>query len=119
MTKEEIEYVINVLRRGTTTWVGRTQCLNRSRYLAVNPKTDRTVYWRDCDQCGRKTMLAEGLLEVDHIVRIGGFQGSWDKIVNDMYCGQDNLQALCAACHTKKSAVENAKHRLVRKSKLS
>lgn len=118
MDKEDIEYIINVLRKGTTTWSGRAKCLNSKRYLAINPRTGREVWWRDCDKCGRPTMLLEKLLEVDHIERIGGFTGDWNEMVTRMYCGQDNLQALCLVCHGKKSTLENAKHRFVRKNKI-
>lgn len=117
MTEEDIEYIINVLRRGTTTWAGRTRCINSRRYQALNPATGNMVWWRDCDKCGMKTMIKDGLLEVDHIERIGGFTGCWDDLVRKMYCGDDNLQTLCVSCHARKSAVENAQHRFKRKSK--
>lgn len=115
MDRDTELHIINVLRRGTTTWKGRTECINRGRYLALNPETGNQVWHRDCDRCGRPTMIKDGLLEVDHIKQIGSFLGDWHKFVLDMYCGQDNLQALCLACHERKTTTENAKMRFQRK----
>ncbi len=119
MDAEEISYIMNLLRQGTITWKGRTECLNRNRYLGLNPKTGKEVWWRDCDKCGKATMLKDKLLEVDHIKQVGPFDGSWDSMVNKVYCRQDNLQALCTSCHARKSAVENSALRFKRKNAVS
>ncbi len=116
MDKEDIEYVKNVLRRGTITWRGTKECLNRGRYKKTCPETGRVVYFRDCDKCKAPFKLADKLLEVDHIEEIGSFDGSFDTYVRKMYCGQENLQALCVSCHAKKTlAFNNARLTFTRK----
>jgi len=121
MEKEDIDYIINVLRRGTITWKGRTECINRKRRLRVvgqfkNGK-DKMIYERPCDACGTYYDLKEGVFEVDHIVEIGSFNGNWDDFVRKVYCGQENLQALCIPCHAKKTARFNSTHIYTRKNK--
>lgn len=112
--KETIDYIENILRKGTITWKGRTECINRGRYRAKDTK-GREVWFRDCDICSTAMKIADSLIEVDHIVRIGGFQGNWHKLIEDMYCGQDNLQALCHSCHLAKTSQENSKAAYQRK----
>ncbi len=119
MEKEDIEYIMNVLRRGTTTWSGRTECLNRGRYKKTNPKTGNLIWWRDCDNgCGTSYMLQDSLFEVDHIEEVGSFKGSWDDFINRLYCGQSNLQALCFSCHEKKTLEGTLISTMKRKSKV-
>lgn len=62
-------------------------------------------------------MQKDGLLEVDHIKEIGGFCGDWNATISRMYCGQDNLQALCIPCHARKTAVFSANLRFTRKAR--
>jgi len=119
MEKEDIEYIMNVLRRGTITWSGGTECLNRGRYKKINPRTGNMVWWRDCDaKCGASHMLMDDLFEVDHIVEVGGFKGSWDDYVNRLYCEQSNLQALCFSCHEKKTLEGTMIRNMQRKPKV-
>lgn len=108
MDKETEIYILNVLRRGTITWSGRTECLNRNRRKKLvgrfkNGK-NKYVYERQCDGCGQWTELKDDLLEVDHIVEVGPFEGDWNATVKRMYCEQSNLQALCKECHDRKTA---------------
>jgi len=113
VNKEDIDYVMNILRRGTITWSGRTQCLNRNRYKKeVN---GRLLWARDCDGCGESHLQKDNDLEVDHISEVGGFKGDWNSIIESMYCPQDNLQALCFVCHSKKTSKFNASLRFSRK----
>lgn len=114
MNKETVKYIMNILRQGTVTWKGRTECLNRGRYKTnVNGKS---LWARDCDICGTMHLQKDNALEVDHIVEVGGFKGDWNSIINTMYCEQENLQALCFECHERKTSGYNASLRFIRKS---
>jgi 5-methylcytosine-specific restriction endonuclease McrA len=114
MDKKTIKYVMNILRKGTITWEGRTLCLNRNRYKL---KVGKKLLWaRDCDACKIPHLQKDNDLEVDHIIEVGGFKGDWNTIVNSMYCPQSNLQALCFECHQKKTSKFNSRLRFKRKS---
>lgn len=121
MDKSDIIYVINVLRRGTITWSGRNDCLNRGRRKRVVGKLkngqDKFLWERDCEACNEWFLLKDNLLEVDHIEEIGSFTGDWSDFINRMYCEQSNLQALCQNCHAKKTSRFNSTMRFSRKVK--
>lgn len=120
MDKITEQYIISVLRRGTTTWPGRTECLNRGRRKRPNGKNSKGVekfLWeRKCDGCGEWHLQKDNDLEVDHIIEIGPFNGDWKEFIERMYCGQENLQALCFTCHARKTSKFNASLRFTRKS---
>lgn len=46
-------------------------------------------------------------MEVDHIVEVGPFT-NWNEFVPRVFCGQENLQALCTTCHMKKTQLYNS-----------
>lgn len=121
MDKETQEYIINVLRRGTITWSGRTQCLNRGRRARVIGKLKngnlKTLWERNCDECQTWHLLKDNSLEVDHIIEIGPFQNDWKDFLERMYCGQENLQALCFVCHSRKTSKFNSTLRFTRKNR--
>lgn len=122
VTKETIDFIINVLRQGTIKWPGRAECLRRARkkVLVGETKSGKPRYklhWK-CAKCGQ-WFKDQSEMEVDHIVEIGSFSGSWDDFINRMYCEQDNLQALCQVCHKKKTiAFNNASLRYRRKNEM-
>jgi hypothetical protein len=120
LDKETTDYIINVLRRGTITWSGRTDCLNRNRRKRPVGKTkkgkDKFLWERACDSCGEWHLLKDNDLEVDHIEEVGPFKGCFDDFVRRMYCGQENLQALCFQCHSRKTSKFNAHLRFTRKN---
>jgi len=122
MDKNTIEYIINVLRQGTITWEGRTQCLNRNRYKKcvgrLKDGREKFLWYRNCDCCGEGFALKDGQLEVDHIVEIGPFKNDWNDFIDRMFCSQDNLQALCFVCHSKKTAKFNSTLRFERKKEI-
>ena len=121
MDRETELYIINVLRRGTVTWSGRTECLNRGRRKRVIGKykngSDKFLWERACDGCGEWHLLKDNDLEVDHLEEVGPFEGCFDKFVRRMYCEQSNLQALCFTCHKVKTSKFNATLRFKRKNR--
>lgn len=111
MDKETQEHILNILRRGTITWRGRSECLKRHRVKVregsfKSGKPKYKYYWV-CAVCKRRYRDQE-MMEVDHIVEVGPFKGSLNKFVERLYCGQDNLQALCIVCHSKKTSGFNS-----------
>jgi hypothetical protein len=114
MDKETTDYILNLLRRGTTTWSGRTQCLNRGRRKR---KVGAKLLWeRNCDGCGEWHLQKDNSLEVDHIDEVGPYKGDLHAYAERMYCGQDNLQALCFTCHSRKTSRYNSTLRFQRKN---
>lgn len=118
MTKDEISYVVNILRKGTMTWRGRTQALNAARICKVegvraNGKIRKKYYWKCC-KCSQE-FRDQSCVEVDHIIEIGPFKGDWNEFIARMYCGQENLQVLCVVCHAKKTSGYNASRKYTRK----
>lgn len=109
MKKETLDHILNILREGTVTWGGRSECLRRARKrveegLFKNGKKKIKYYWQ-CAKC-KAWYRDESSLEVDHIVEIGKRPESVDDIVpyiKRMYCDIENLQALCIVCHKKKT----------------
>ena len=114
---DEISFIMNELRKATSKWKGRTECLNRGRYKAEAEDTGNLVWFRDCDICKTPHALKDDSLEVDHIEEIGGFKGCWNDWIKRCFCEQNNLQALCIPCHTKKTTTYNASLRFERKVK--
>jgi 5-methylcytosine-specific restriction endonuclease McrA len=113
VNNEDIDYILNILRRGTIHWKGRSQCLNRNRYkVSVNGKE---IWARDCDGCGERHLQKDRDLEVDHIKEVGPYSGNLHEYAERMYCSQDNLQALCFSCHSQKTSKFNATLRYSRK----
>lgn len=119
MDKQTQNYLISVLRAASVTWGGRTQCLNEGRRLrkvgTFKDGRDKFVWEHDCKYCGKWFDQKDSLLEVDHIVEIGPFNGDWTDYINRMFCGQDNLQRLCIPCHGRKTS-SNATLRHKRKN---
>jgi len=113
MDKKTQLHILNVLRQGTVTWYVRNECLNRGRYKALVGK--KNLWARDCDSCGIQTLQKDNALEVDHMIEIGSFEGSFDAYIAKMYCDLSNLQALCTDCHNKKTHFGNASMKYERK----
>jgi hypothetical protein len=123
MTPETLAHILNLLRRGTTTWNERTNCLNRGRRKRSighykNGK-EKFLWERQCDSCREWFLLKDNSLEIDHVDPVMGFKGSFDDWINRLYCDPKNLQALCIPCHLEKSSNQNARLKYERKFKRS
>lgn len=122
MLKDDIDFIANILRKGTVTWEGRRAVLRRARKKVMvrkNKKTGKPIYkffWQ-CAVCF-EWFRDEKDLEVDHVIEIGGFAGCWNKFIAKMYARERTAQqALCIACHKRKTAVySNARLRWRRKN---
>jgi hypothetical protein len=61
-----------------------------------------------------------GRMDVDHIkpviaVEDSGKQKDWNKVIERMFCPEDNLQSCCWLCHAIKSAEERGERAKARK----
>lgn len=119
MDKKTTDHILNVLRRGTVKWSGRSECLKlvRRRFVVGEFKNGKpkSIWKYRCKKCEEWFRYKE--MEVDHIVEVGPFKGDFDDYARRMYCDQSNLQALCKWCHQKKTAAFNASTRYKRKNK--
>lgn len=112
MDKDTQQFIIRHLRKATTRWKGRSDCLKRARKQTHDGKfTQRGKpvfkYMWQCAYC-MKWFNKSSELEVDHIQEIGPFTGDWNEYIGRMFCGQENLQALCNMCHQIKTSRFNA-----------
>lgn len=109
---DTIEYIRNVLRKESTKWPGRAECLRRSRkkVLVRRGKRGQPIYkyhWQ-CAKCERWTKN-EKSMEVDHIVEIGPFLGDWNEYLWRHFPPDiDRMQVLCIPCHMKKTLAYNS-----------
>ena len=119
MDKKTLKFILNVLRQGTITWNGRSECLKRARKKVLERVNTRgkeiyKFYWT-CAKC-KKEFRDESSMEVDHIEEVGPYAGDLHKYAERLYCPIENLQALCISCHARKTAGFNARLRYTRKS---
>ncbi len=100
-------FVKSALRSASQRWPPKYQCLNAAkRGKKINWRTGKLAEHYQCNSCSKEFPLKE--VQVDHknpIVPVTGFV-SWDEVINNMFCEQDNLQVLCKECHNTKSQVE-------------
>lgn len=65
----------------------------------------RGVY--ECEECGKEVKK----VEIDHLIPVGPTPGSrlapegytWDEFIGRLFCGEENLRALCKECHSPKT----------------
>ena len=107
----DVEFIYNLLRKGTTKWPGRAEVLKKARVKtfvrrAKNGKPIFKYKWQ-CAKC-EKWFRNEQSMEVDHIVEIGGvtsFNGDWNEMIFKIMPrpAEKHLQVLCVWCHKKKT----------------
>ncbi len=118
LDKATQRHIINVLRRGTVTWRGRSNCLKKSSRKTWEGKRNKAgekifkTYWQcnSCKEWGRD----QKDFEVDHRVEVGPFDGDIHDYALRMY-QESNLQTLCIPCHTRKTSGFNATLKYKRK----
>lgn len=84
-----------------------------------DPSRKRVTRWGRCSTCNKLEPLY--LLQIDHkepIIPIDSTleQMSWDEVVDNIWCDERNLQAVCKPCHKAKSKIENAQRRKNKKN---
>lgn len=119
MDKKTERFILNVLRKGTLKYFGRTQALKKARKRFKEGKLkDGSPKWKlhwQCNKC-KKWYRDESDVEVDHIEEVGSYNGDIHEYAERMYNFGDNAQVLCLRCHRYKTNA-NATVRYKRKKK--
>lgn len=71
-----------------------------------------------CAKC--RDLYERSETHVDHrepVVRLSGWDGSWDTYRDRLFTSPENLQILCVSCHKEKSKKELQERRKIRCSK--
>lgn len=103
-------FVKSALRSASQRWPPKYKALKKASVgKKINWKTARLAQHFKCASCNKEFPQKE--VQVDHIVPIidpiKGFT-SWDDVIKNMFCEEDNLQVLCKGCHQIKSTAEKA-----------
>lgn len=106
-------FVKSALRSASQRWPPKYTVLNKAKVgKKINWKTGRIAEHYKCNSCEKEFPLKE--VQVDHIhpvVPVTGFT-SWDEVINNMFCEQEELQVLCTECHNAKSLRERQERKI-------
>jgi hypothetical protein len=85
-----------------------------------DPSRKRVTRWGKCANC--KKLEPAYLLQVDHTSPIQPLgitleEMTWDQVIENIWCDESKLQALCHICHEAKSKAENKERRRIKKEK--
>lgn len=122
--------IISALRKLSYSWPPRK---------AVQDRAKRAPATFECENCGvwcytgkSETKLGELKvtykdkdirmlrLDIDHrkpIISVEHGFTDWNDLINGMFCGEDNLWAICKDCHDKKTSKEREERKQNRKKK--
>lgn len=83
-----------------------------------DPSRRRVTRWGKCAECGK--LEPAYLLEVDHVDPIIPLNKTleemdWDTIIDQVWCDERNLRAVCKPCHKTKTKAENKERRELKK----
>ncbi len=103
-------FVKSALRSASQRWPPKYKALKKASVgKKINWKTNRIAQHFKCASCNKEFPQKE--VQIDHISPIinpkTGFT-SWDDVIDNMFCEEDNLQVLCITCHKEKSTAEKA-----------
>lgn len=118
----DVEWLRKAIRQASIKWPGRAACLRRARkrVLVRRAENGNPIYkyhWQ-CAVCLKWTKN-EKLMEVDHVIEIGSFNGDWNEYLFRHFPRDPRgLQAICVPCHLKKTkAFNSARSKWTRKNK--
>lgn len=100
--------VLSAIRRCFSRSPTHRAVLNAAKTNEIGPRGGARYR---CSSCGESFGQRE--VQVDHINQIVppdsvGKELSWDTIINNIFCTEENLQLLCTSCHKIKSKEERS-----------
>lgn len=119
--KKERGLVKGALRRVFSRSELRKKALDKALIKDYHdPSRKRVTRWGKCSEC--KLLIPLYLMEIDHkepLIPTGETleEQSWDKIIDRLWCNENNLQALCQPCHKLKTSAEGVERRRLKKEK--
>lgn len=98
----------------------RKQALDASRIEHVDANRPRVKKWSKCPICSKPTPTYT--MQVDHKDPIIPVDRSledmdWDEVVDRIWCGSNNLVAICKVCHVCKTSEERKARNKARKER--
>lgn len=98
----------------------RRKVIELSRIDYTDPQRPRVTKWSRCDYC--YAPVPTYLIEVDHVCPIIPINKTledmdWDALVNNVWCGIENLRPSCKECHRIKTKAENVERRRLKRGK--
>ena len=109
--------VMSALRKLTKQW---PPILKAKRKTKIGPELHKCPLCSQIIYTGKRSIEAiqvdypdaiAGRMDVDHIdpvipVEDSGKDKDWNKIINRLFCEEDNVQSICWLCHKSKSLAE-------------
>lgn len=122
LTSKDRNLLKGAIRRVFSRSDMRREVLERSKLIGfTDDRYPRVKNWSKCPQCGRQTPTYK--MQVDHIKPVIPLDSSleqitWDTFIEEnLWCGKENLLAICEICHADKTASENKKRREFKKNR--
>jgi len=101
------------MRAGYRKWPPRYEALAKAKAgRKTNKATGRMAEHYKCNGCNKEFPGKD--VQVDHVLPVvcpkEGFV-DWNVYIDRLFCGVENLQVLCSACHDKKTAKERGERK--------
>lgn len=116
MTKKERGLLKGAIRRTFSRSELRQRILEKALVKDYHdPSRKRVTRWGRCADC--KKLEPAYLLQVDHMSPVVPIDKtledmSWDEVIDNQWCNENLLQALCKPCHEVKTKAENKLRRV-------
>ena len=112
MTRDQLRFAENALRRASHKWPAFSEAKERARVgRETDFRTGRECYQSLCGLCGGKGFEKE--MHLDHktpVVPVGG-RDSLEGFAERLLCGVDGLQMVHKTCHNGKTQDENRRRK--------
>jgi 5-methylcytosine-specific restriction endonuclease McrA len=109
ITKKERNLIKGAIRRVFSRSEIRKKVVAAAIVAHIDLTRPRVKSWCVCGGC--KNFIPKSYMEVDHISPVVPYEKSletmtWDELVDNLWCEERNLQAICSDCHDEKTKAE-------------